>query len=479
MPASPSLYWYDYETFGRHPAQDRISQFAGVRTDEALNIIGEPLQLYCRPANDVLPEPEACLLTGITPQLALEHGVCEADFIQRIHTEMARPKTCTLGYNSLRFDDEFTRYTLYRNFFDPYEREWKQGNSRWDIIDMVRVCYALRPEGIQWPMHDDGSPSFKLEDLTVANGIEHKGAHDALADVYATIHLARLIKQRQPRLYDYLYQHKNKHAVAEQLDLLSRPILVHTSRMYPAHWGCTSLIMPLAQDPKNKNGIIVYDLRSDPEPLLTLDAEHIRERIFTPAADLPEDVERIPLKTVHINKCPVLAPLKTIRPEDAQRIELDIEQCQRHQEQIKRFGSTLSTKLQTVFSEHTFAERHDPDHQLYSGGFFSDGDKRRMHNIRSQTPETLGHFKQNFEDERLAEMLFRYRARNYPNSLSAEEHTRWEQYRHQRLTDTEGGGSLTLTAYHAQLDDLQSKNTLTAGQQQILQQLRAYAQQLF
>ena len=190
-----TLYWHDYETFGADPARDRPVQFAGIRTDQDLKPIGKPLVVYCRPAPDFLPHPQACLITGITPQQALERGLCEAEFIQRIHAELSRSYTCGVGYNSIRFDDEITRYTLYRNFYDAYGREWQHGNSRWDLIDVVRMCYALRPEGINWPLRDTGAPSFKLEDLTVANGIGHQHAHDALADVEATIALARLIKQ--------------------------------------------------------------------------------------------------------------------------------------------------------------------------------------------------------------------------------------------------------------------------------------------
>ncbi|RLA45884.1 MAG: exodeoxyribonuclease I, partial [Gammaproteobacteria bacterium] len=198
-----TFYWHDYETFGVDPSRDRPVQFAGLRTDVDLNVIGEPLVIFARPANDFLPHPQACLVTGISPQQALAEGLPECEFIRRIHEELARPGTCSVGYNSLRFDDEVTRYTLYRNFYDPYAREWQNGNSRWDIIDMVRATCALRPAGIEWPLREDGLPSFRLEDLTSANGISHEAVHDALSDVHATIALARLVKERQPRLYDY------------------------------------------------------------------------------------------------------------------------------------------------------------------------------------------------------------------------------------------------------------------------------------
>lgn len=200
-----SIFWHDYETTGINPRCDRPLQVAGVRTDFDLNEIDEPISLYCRPSDDILPHPAACLVTGITPQLLAEQGLCEAEFMTRVHAQLAQPGTCGAGYNTLRFDDEVTRYSLYRNFFDPYAREWQGGNSRWDLIDIVRTAYALRPDGIQWPLQD-GRTSLRLELLSKANGIDHGHAHEALSDVRATIALARLIRQKQPKLYDWLFQ---------------------------------------------------------------------------------------------------------------------------------------------------------------------------------------------------------------------------------------------------------------------------------
>jgi exodeoxyribonuclease-1 len=216
-----SFYWHDYETFGVDPSRDRPSQFAGLRTDQDLNPIGEPLVIYCQPQKDILPSPAACLITGITPQLALEKGLPEPTFIDLIHRELSQPMTCGVGYNSIRFDDEVSRYCLYRNFYDPYQREWKNGNSRWDILDMLRLMRALRPEGIEWADHEPGRPSFKLEHLTAANNIAHEAAHDALSDVTATIAMAKLVKQKQPRLFDYVVNNRSK-KVVKCLTLLKR-----------------------------------------------------------------------------------------------------------------------------------------------------------------------------------------------------------------------------------------------------------------
>ncbi|KKK55740.1 hypothetical protein LCGC14_3071520, partial [marine sediment metagenome] len=328
-----------------------------------------PLVRVQKTTADMLPQPEACLITGITPQQALEHGVCEAEFIRQIHAEFAQPGTCAVGYNSIRFDDEVSRYTLYRNFYDPYAREWQNGNSRWDLIDMVRVCCALRPEGINWPQHDDGSTSFKLEHLTAANNISHESAHDALSDVYATIAIAKLVKAKQPKLFDYLFKLRNKREVAALLNVAEKKPVLHPSAMFPASRFCTTLVMPLAIHPTNKNAVICYDLSVDPAPLIELSAEQIAERLFTPSAQLPEGVERIPLKTVQTNRCPVVATTKLLDDKVAERIQLDLPAARQHYQQLLQ-AKGLSTKLADVFAQQDFPVRTDPDLMLYSGGFF-------------------------------------------------------------------------------------------------------------
>lgn len=472
-----TLYWHDYETWGTDPRRSRASQFAGVRTDEDLNIIGEPLMLYCAPADDLLPEPEACLITGITPQKAQQEGVCEAEFIRRIEAELGRAGTCGVGYNSIRFDDEFTRYTLYRNFYDPYAREWQNGNSRWDLLDVVRLTYALRPDGIEWPTHEDGRPSFKLEHLTEANGLSHQDAHDALSDVHATIAVARLIKKRQPRLFQYAYDHRFKARLAALLDPTHpRPVL-HTSGMYSTDYGCTALVYPLARHPQNPNGVIVYDLRYDPTPLLEMEIEALQELLYLPAAERTDDMPRIPLKTVHVNKAPVVVPAGTLRKENAQRLQMDLEQHRAHLRALQAAGD-LSARVQAIMGGRDFVPDTDPDAALYSGGFFSDADRERMIRVRATPPEELARLQPAFEDRRLPEMLFRYRARNWPQTLAEEEHRQWQTYRRMRLTDPEGGGSLTLDELLQRLDALRGREDILGTELVILDELEAYARQL-
>lgn len=471
-----TFYWHDYETFGADPWRDRPAQFAGVRTDEALNEIGEPLVIYCKPARDYLPHPEACLLTGITPQLADKLGLPEPDFIARIHAELSQPGTCGTGYNSLRFDDEVTRFTLYRNFYDPYAREWQQGNSRWDIIDLVRMTYALRPAGINWPQHDDGQPSFKLEHLVAANGILHESAHDALSDVRATIALARLLRTQQPRLYDWLLQLRDKRKAAAQLDLVNRQPVVHTTRMYPAKTGCTSLVMPLITEPGNNNSVLVYDLRHDPDMFLPLSTDELTQLLFTRNDELPEGMQRLPVKSVKINKCPALAPCNTLDSEAAERIALDKDQCYRHWQTLCNYPDFFQ-RVATAYTSRVFESSGDVDVALYDG-FLDNADAASLAQIRRATPQQLASVRFDFHDRRLPELLFRYRARNWPETLTLEEREQWEQMRLQRLTQGDGGGSIALNELAAKITELRETYKTDEDARQILDALNAWSREI-
>lgn len=466
-----SIFWYDYETTGIDPRRDRPLQVAGIRTDEQLNEIGAPINLYCRPSDDILPHPMACLVTGIDPQRLLDQGLGEAEFMTRIHAELAAPGTCGAGYNTLRFDDEMTRHSLYRNFFDPYAREWQGGNSRWDLIDMVRTAYALRPEGIEWPQ-EEGRVTLKLERLTVANGLEHGQAHDALSDVRATIALARLIRARQPRLYDYLYRLRSKNQVLDQIRLLQP--MVHVSGRFSAARHYLAVVLPLAWHPRNRNALIVCDLQSDPAPLLDYDAERLRRLLYTRRDDLAEGDLPVPLKLIHINRCPVLAPLNVLRDVDLQRLQLNMEQCQATAAVLREQQSNWAEKLPQVYAEEAFPPCSDPEQQLYDG-FLGDRDRRLCEQVRCAEPQQLGG-RWMFDDERLAELLFRYRARNFPETLLAEEQLRWREFCQHRLTRPEWGAPNTLKDFGSALSA--AMENATAAQQSLLQKWRAYADEL-
>jgi len=469
-----TFYWHDYETFGIDPGRDRPVQFAGIRTDENFNIIADPLDIIAKPARDFLPNPQACLVTGITPQQALEKGMPETDFIKIIERELSTANTCTVGYNNLRFDDEFTRFSFFRNFIDPYAREWQNGNSRWDLIDVVRITHALRPAGINWPINEEGKVSFRLEELTKANGISHQQAHDALSDVYATIALAKLLKTAQPRLYNFCLGLRNKHKVAELLNLSNPKPLLHVSGMYPGEYGHCALVVPVMPHPTNKNGIIVYDLRHNPHALKDLDAEAIIERLYTPSVQLKElGLERVALKTVHINKCPALAPLNTLDDETAKRLNIDLHEHKKHLLLLQEI-SGLSLKLEQVFQGNFDSkEKVDPDQSLYKGGFLSRADKEKSTLVSQMPKEQLMAYEGNFSDPRLDELLVRYKARNYEEMLSKEEKQDWDKYRIHRMTHGEGQASIKLSAYNEELDNL-SQSELSEHDRGIIEALREY-----
>ncbi|WP_110647919.1 exodeoxyribonuclease I [Salinicola peritrichatus] len=473
--AELTFLWHDYETFGADPRRHRASQFAAIRTDGDFNEIGEPLTLYARPADDDLPHPQACLITGITPQAALRRGLPEVEFAARIHAEMSVPGTCSLGYNSLRFDDEVSRHLFYRNLFDPYSREWQNGNSRWDLIDAVRAFHALRPDGIEWPKRDDGAPSFKLEHLSAANGIAHEGAHDALADVRATIGLARLLRSRNPKFFDYLLSLRDKRRVAGLLDLNARKPMLHVSRRYPASRGCSALVVPLAMHPSNPNGVIVYDLAVDPSPLFSLSAEEIRARVFVSESELAEGEARIPLKVVHLNRSPVLLPIAAADESVAKRLGIDRPLCERHWQAVVQNPESAS-KAAMAFAGAPAEPPRDPDLMLYSGGFFSPHDRQAMERVHATPAEALGATVFAFQDPRLEEMLFRLRARSYPETLESEEKSQWEAFRWARMNDPQSG-ALTLKEFAREIERL-NQTPLNDRERQILEELVMYVESI-
>ncbi|CAA0124229.1 Exodeoxyribonuclease I [BD1-7 clade bacterium] len=480
-----TFLWHDYETWGVNPVYDRPCQFAAIRTDENLNPVGEPVMIYAKPGSDYLPHPQAALVTGISPQHADANGVCEAAFISQIHDLMMQPQTCSVGYNSLRFDDEVTRHTLYRNLHDAYEREYKNGNSRWDLIDVVRLCAVTRPDGINWPTDENGLPSFRLEALTAANGIEQQGAHDALVDVRATIDVARLIRDKQPKLFEYALSMRDKMTVSQLLSVGSFKPIFHISGMFGSANACASVVVPIAMHPTNKNEVICFDLREDPTPFMTLDAETLRERLFSSNADLQalaeqvgvESLARFPIKNIHINKCPMVAGVGLLKDESVcRRANLDPAQIMQNLQRVRNWGE-LPALLKQLYVGRTFETPSDPDAMLYGGGFFSYNDKNQLAQLRALPPEELAEQSSVFDDARLPEMVFRYRARNYPQTLSADERAQWQEYCAAVLDKPGTDKRLSYDVFDSALAEA-ADTEQGAAQRALLDALAAWRQQL-
>ena len=430
-----SFFFYDLETSGIDSRRDRIMQFAGQRTDMDLNPIGEPVNILVALTDDVLPEPAAILVTGITPQKTREEGYTEAQFLNMFYEEVLTPDTIIIGYNNVKFDDEFMRCTLYRNMFDAYEWQIQQGRSRWDFLDVVRLTRALRPEGIQWPFDENGIPSNRLEKLSAANGLAHEHAHDALSDVYALIGVAKLIKEKQPKLYDYLLKNKEKTAVQELISPggMTYPghAFVYTAYTYPKEFLHTSVVSAIASG-DYKGEYYVFDLRHDPSPWVEMSADELRKHCQMSKEERPEDHSFLPVRKLKCNQCPAVAPYDVLRADAGaqERLSIDPEAVKRHLAILKAhpdFGQRASRALERAFEKDS-----DPECCLYDG-FIPDSDKAKMAKLRAATAQELRGFDPKFSDKRLQEMLVRYKARNYPGILTDEERTAWEEYRAERL----------------------------------------------
>lgn len=468
MPAT--FFFYDLETFGQDPRRSRIAQFAAIRTDADLNEVDEPISLFVRPADDLLPSPTATLITGIAPQDALRDGMCEADAFALIFDEMSRPETCTLGYNSLRFDDEFIRHGLFRNLFDAYEREWRGGNCRWDLLDVMRLAHAMRPEGIVWPKRPDGLTSFKLEHLAEANGVREGDAHEALSDVRALIGLARKLRDSQPRLWDYALRLRDKRHAATLLDVVSMTPVLHVSQRFSGNRLCAAPVLPLARHPYIDSRVVVFDLAQDPSALLTLEPEAIAERLYTPTSALPEGATRVALKEIHLNRCPALIAWNHLRPADLSRLSIDPDQVMTNAARIRAAGPELVEKVRKVFATRGEREPSDCDASLYDG-FIGEGDKRLLREVRATPPEALGARAFAFRDARLTELLFRYRARNWPGSLTAEERERWDAYRRGRLHADGGLSEYTFERFAAEIAALRDLHAADGAKLALLDRL--------
>ena len=466
MVMAQTFFFYDLETSGLNPRQDRIMQFAGQRTNMNLEPIGEPYNLLVTLNDDTLPSPDALMVTGITPQKTVEEGYTEAQFARMLSEEIFTPDTIAVGFNNIRFDDEFIRHLLWRNFNDPYEWSWKDGRSRWDLLDVVRLTRALRPEGINWPLDAKGEPSNRLELITSANGIAHENAHDALADVTALIAVTKLIKQKQPQLYDYLLKMRDKKVVQQLVNVDDKKPFVYASGRYYKEFAKTTVAFPLTTS--RNGGVVVYDLRYDPTPFVELSTEELSKKIFASWEERQaEDFVKLPVKELQYNRCPAVAPLGVLEQGDGwQKISLDLKTVQKHQNILLNHPD-FAEKLRTIFeNKPAFKKLPDPEAQLYDG-FLNDRDRIRVEAVRNADERELVDFHPEFQDERLAPLLLHYKARNFPRSLSEDDLAQWETWRAQRLQAQLPG---FMTALH------RLAPTATDEQQFILQELQLWAE---
>ena len=407
-----TFFFYDLETSGLNARADRVMQFAGQRTAMDLTPIGEPVNILVKMTEDALPSPRAIMVTKITPQATLQDGITEAEFARYVTEEVFVPNTIAVGYNTVRFDDEFMRATLWRNFYDSYEWEWKDGRSRWDILDVVRLVRALRPEGIEWPYTEDGRATNRLELITKLNGVAHEHAHDALSDVYATIAVARLIRDKQPEMFEYLLKLRDKKEVKKLANLENKKPFVYASGRYSEKNNKTTVVFPLTS---GRNGnILVYDLR------YSLD-DVDQEKLFPI------------VKEMCFNKCPAVAPVGVLEKNDGwNKIGLTREQVERNMQTLLKHPEFAEAMRSRWEDRPEYPPAVEPEAALYDG-FLNDADRVKVAAVRNADGNKLADFHPDFTDGRLPELLLHYKGRNFPESLSESEANEWETYRKARL----------------------------------------------
>ena len=471
-----SFFFYDLETSGVSARKSRVMQFAGQRTDENLKPVGEPYNFLIKITEDVLPEPDAILITGITPQKTLQDGISEAEFCAIFDQEISTPNTCFLGFNSVRFDDEFMRFLFYRNFYDPYAWQWRDGRSRWDMLDVARMTRALRPDGIKWPVDSEGVPTNRLELLAKANDLLHESAHDALSDVKATIGVAEMIKSHQPKLFEYLKSVRGKQE-AKKLIATGQPF-VYSSGKYSSRYEKTTVAHNLGPHP-DRQGVLVYDLRHDPSPFIKMTPAELAE-IWKYNKD--KEAVRLPVKSLQFNRCPAISPLGVLDDSSWQRIGLDLATVKKHRATVageKTFYPKLVEALEILNKARgdqaaLFSDLQTVDEQLYDG-FIGDPDRRVSEQITRAKPDNLSTYASNLEDPRLKGLLPLYKARNFQKYLNDEERQAWEEYRTKALTG--GGGNSSLARFSRRLDDLAQK-TSDKNKQYLLEELKLYAESI-
>lgn len=454
-----TFFFYDLETSGLNPRHDRIMQFAGQRTDMGLSPIGEPYNVLVKLNDDTLPSPEAVMVTGITPQSTQMDGYTEAEFAQLLREEIFVEDTITVGFNSVRFDDEFVRHLFWRTFNDPYEWAWQDGRSRWDLLDVVRMTRALRPDGIQWPVDAEGRSVNRLELLTKVNGIEHQNAHDALADVEALIAVSNLIKTHQPGLFTYLLKMRAKGEVQSLINLEDKQPVVYVSGRYDVTYEKATVVFPIA--PALNKNVLVYDLRHDPTLFVAMSEHEIANIVNAPwEQKKAEGFIPVPVKPLQYNRCPAVAPLGILNEKDGwQKIGLTLEKIKKHRD-ILLSRPDFAEKIRSVFEKKPeYAKETDAEAQLYDS-FVPQSDKIRTEAVRSATLNDLADFNPEFQDSRLKELLVHYKARNFPKSLSESEQKEWEDWRknrlhHQSLSYVKSIQKLSKTASDSQLFLLQ------------------------
>ena len=365
-----SYVFWDTETTGISTSFDQILQFAAVKTDAEFNEL-DRIELRCRLHPHVAPNPGALRVTGMSIEQITDPALpCHYDMVRQVRARFLEwSPAIFIGYNSIKFDEELFRKALFRTLHSPYLTN-TSGNGRADAMNLVQAAAALQPGCLEVPTGDNGKSVFKLDRLAPANGFDYSNAHDAMADVLATVHLARCVSERAPEVFSRFVRFAMKSSVAAFLEEEDAVLLTEYYFSRPYHF----VVAPFGSDPDNPAKVYCLDLKHDLDWVASL-----------PPDQLAVWVNRSPkpVRSIRTNAPPALAAIDEVAEdifgplspdliaERARRLRDDPDLCDRIMDAV-------------MASAVAYEDPAHVEEQLYSGGFVQPADQAlidRFHEV--------------------------------------------------------------------------------------------------
>lgn len=373
---------------------------------------------------DYLPNPKSLLITNISIQYLQKNGINEYFFSKKIFKIFMGKNTCIVGFNNISFDNILTRHLFYRNLFDPYEWSWKNGNSSWDILDVLRAFYIFFPNKILWPKNNKGFISFKLSDITKINKIKHNNIHDAYSDVLATILVSRLLKKVSENFFFFLYFSTRKNNLLQFLKKNEKKPFFYISSFFGSSFFNIGCVMFLMFHPNIKNSFFLIDLKKNLNVLLNLYySQNLRINSI-------QELFQYGIILVSLNKSPIFLSYSFLSSKKCYNLKIDYLKCQRNFFLLLNNFSFL-TWIRSLFSQKSFFNikniTNNVDLMLYKN-FFNFSDKNILLDFHGKKPLQWKDFYFKFKDFRIKNLIFNLLGRNFFCFLNANEKKIWKTH---------------------------------------------------
>ncbi|VFP86245.1 Exodeoxyribonuclease I [Buchnera aphidicola (Cinara pseudotaxifoliae)] len=416
-----NFIFYDYETFGKNVSVDRIAQFCSIEVDSEFKKFSKKKIFFCYPPIDYLPDPESILITKILPQYTHKYGINEYFFAKKIYKIFSQKNICIVGYNNINFDNLITRNLFYRNLFDPYEWSWKNGNFTWDIINILRAFYIFHPNTMIWPSDVNGIVSFKLFDITKINKIKHFNTHDAYSDVLATFLVAKYLYEKNKCFFLFLYKISHKKYILSFIYKNHNKPFFYLSSYFGSKNRNLGCVMIIGSHPNYKNTFIVIDLSVCLKKIFYLYSSIEYHKITI------KNLFDCGIKIIYLNKSPLLFSYSSLSQYDCNRVQINYTLCQKNffllQNNIHIKNWIISFFTCTVPKKIVL----DVDLMLYKN-FFSSKDKSLFVLLHKRCPLKWINWYPKFIDNRIREIFFRIKARNFLYLLNNREKKSWKKH---------------------------------------------------